>query len=140
MSALDSTGLMGLLAADPATRHAQVQQLLLQRMGGAASGPAPDAPAGAREGPSVQRVIAEATALDAERERASALLEHVALALGGCARCLGTDPACTQCVGAGAPGSRTPNIDRFEQFVAPAARRLVADVEHRLPPTEEPVS
>ena len=139
MSGLDAAALMSLMAADPTTRQSQLQRLLMERMGtpahtGAAPGPEPEADAG----PSLHRVIREATRLSDETDRLTRLLADVGRALGACPRCLGTEPECARCGGSGGPGTSTPDVDRFECVVAPAAQRLVADTaDHRFPMEEQ---
>jgi hypothetical protein len=140
MSGLDAATLMGLMAADPETRQLQVQRLLMERMGasaartGEAPGPEPEPDAG----PSLRRVIREATRLSEETDRLARLLADVGLALGACPRCLGSQPDCSRCAGSGGPGTSTPDVDRFERVIAPAAQRLVADTaDHRFPMEEQ---
>lgn len=48
----------------------------------------------------------------------------VARALGACTLCLGEDPDCPVCGGAGTPGWSVPEPELFEALVLPALRRL----------------
>lgn len=57
-----------------------------------------------------------------------ALLDHVVMlagALGAC-DCWGQDGACPICSGQGSPGWVDPNTELFDQYVAPAVRRVRA--------------
>jgi hypothetical protein len=120
LTKLDGAVLMTLLTADPAERQAKVQQMLLERLGGDSSQP------GLLSALSGTGVTApeEADDAPAELQRVTALLAEAARALGACPRCLGTDEGCQVCGGAGTPGAEIPDVERFEQLVAPAVRRL----------------
>jgi hypothetical protein len=48
----------------------------------------------------------------------------IADALGACAHCWGTEPACRRCGGDGAPGAFLPEAQLFNELVMPAIRRL----------------
>jgi hypothetical protein len=49
---------------------------------------------------------------------------RLAAAVGACPACLGDDPGCAHCHGAGAPGWRLPELEQFTRFVVPAVRRV----------------
>ena len=60
-----------------------------------------------------------------------AVVDTLAMALGACAACWGTDPACAVCGGRGRPGARSPDPMLFRELVLPAARRASADATTR---------
>lgn len=84
--------------------------------------------------------------LFAEREDALRRLENLAAALGACPLCLGEDPLCPTCHGAGEPGARAPDPVAFRRYVVPAldrARALMRRTAARRPwpqPTPRPPS
>ena len=52
--------------------------------------------------------------------------DMLAKALGACPVCWGDDPECSECKGAGAPGSYIPDFSFFSRFVIPAIHSLHA--------------
>lgn len=62
--------------------------------------------------------------LDELRERN----ELMAAALGACHVCWGTDRDCPECRGRGRPGAGRPDMELFKQIVAPAVRRVRAEM------------
>jgi hypothetical protein len=55
------------------------------------------------------------------------VVDTLAMALGACAACWGTDPACPECGGGGRPGAGSPDPMLFRELVLPAVRRARAD-------------
>ncbi|MBV9929451.1 MAG: hypothetical protein JO013_00690 [Alphaproteobacteria bacterium] len=73
-----------------------------------------------------ERMLAENAAL---QER----MEALAAALGACPECLGEDPLCATCDGAGSPGSRLPEAEAFHLYVRPAVERVRAALSRAAP-------
>lgn len=59
-----------------------------------------------------------------ELDRLQQTQTRLATALGACRACLGEDPHCEECGGAGCPGSSPPDTRLFAYYVQPAVRRL----------------
>jgi len=57
--------------------------------------------------------------------------DTLALALGACYLCWGDDPECEHCRGHGKPGWQGPDQNLFEEYIAPAVRRM--EKEHNPP-------
>ena len=51
-----------------------------------------------------------------------ALVAEVGEALGACTRCLGQNPGCSQCQGAGKPDPKRANRQLFDKYVRPVGR------------------
>lgn len=50
--------------------------------------------------------------------------DTLALALGACYLCWGDDPECERCCGHGKPGWQDPDQNLFNEYIAPAVRRM----------------
>lgn len=98
-----------------------IADALAQRLGGdaaalqAALGEDPLAAA-------VALVAAQATS--GARADPAGVVRQVACIVGGCPVCLGTDVACVECEGKGAPGSRVPDRAALLRWVHRPLRRL----------------
>jgi hypothetical protein len=71
----------------------------------------------------------------APRELAGTV-RRVGAIVGACARCLGTDDACSECAGTGKPGMRAPDRDAFLAWIALPLRRLGLHVSGSVPHQE----
>jgi hypothetical protein len=128
----------------PADLRRALQEMLLQRLSQDASlaGVAPlllsrlAPPSGPREpaaadadtdppepmelSPAVRGLNEAVAAAATEERRLRGLLAELAVALGACTSCLGSEPACTACSGLGGPGFAQPNEEAFACWVEPA--------------------
>ena len=69
-----------------------------------------------RAGRLIERLREEAAA-------ANEMASFVARVLGACPRCWGLDRFCRECLGAGTPGSRAPEVADLLDWVGPALQR-----------------
>ena len=107
-------------ASDP--QLASMMQMFAQRDEAEAETPPA---AGAVNRDRVQRVRDRVQEMRAELITLRERCEHLADALGACARCWGTEDDCDECGGEGAPGWREPDPQLFRELVEPAAARRV---------------
>jgi hypothetical protein len=62
--------------------------------------------------------------VQAELRRTHELLDRVAQAVGACANCLGSEPACPYCTGTGGPGSRPLDEGLLPWLIQPLLDQL----------------
>jgi hypothetical protein len=116
------------LAADPGLRQMLpllgVAQPAAPLNGAGAAPAAAAAPADLGADRAAARQALAAT--EAELRRVHALLDRLARALGACASCLGTDPACRYCAGTGGPGTLRPDEELLPWLLQPLLDQLDA--------------
>jgi hypothetical protein len=87
----------------------------------------PERPAADSRKQRVARVRARLAEMREELTTLRGRNDAFAEALGACAVCWGDDERCRECRGAGRPGWREPDPERFRDLVAPAVRRLAGE-------------
>lgn len=129
MSDLDFAQLMQMMQSDPAAGRQLMTETLRARAGSdprlatmleymqrdePSEAPAP------RDRSRAQRIRAAVQEMREELVELHERNEVLADALGACAVCWGRVKHCRDCRGRGQPGWRTPDPDRFDEFVTPA--------------------